>query len=66
MWNAKVKCIDVWSNLDRRGFEVDKIYHVSNGKLIFPDGTQTHSTYSSIEELNESFYAVFKEVKECK
>ena len=62
MWNAKVKCKKVWSTIDTRGFEVDKIYNVVNGKLILPNGEESCLDFDCIEKLNESFYATFEEV----
>ncbi len=64
MWNAKVRCKQVWCKLDTRGFKIGKTYDVKNGKLIFPNGKKSKCTYDCIEKLNESFYAVFEEVKE--
>ena len=62
MYNAKVKCTSV-SVLDNRGFTVDKEYQVKDGHFIFENGDRTTITFDSLKDLNECFYATFKEVE---
>lgn len=62
MYNAKVKCTSV-SVLDDRGFTVDKEYQVKDGHFIFENGDRTTITFDNIKDLNECFYATFKEVE---
>lgn len=61
-YNALIKC-DWVSSIDTHNFQINKIYEVKNGKLIDGHGRASYSTYSCIEEINESFYAHFREVK---
>lgn len=62
--NTKIKCVYVHKIFDDRGFEQGQIYNVVNGKLIFPDGKESYTTFTSVEQINETFYAYFQEIKE--
>ena len=64
MLNAKIKCTHVYSLIDPKGFKQGEIYEVKNGRLIFPNGSKSHTKFETIEHINESFYACFKEIKE--
>lgn len=64
MMNTKVKCTRVYKTMDINGFEEDKVYDIVKGKLILPNGNKSNTTFESVEQLNESFYACFKEIKE--
>lgn len=61
---TKIKCIQVYSLVDTKGFKQGDVYDVINGKLILPDGNESRTTFDCIEQINESFYAYFKEIKE--
>ena len=56
MLNTKIKCTHVYSLVDTKGFKQGEVYEVKNGRLIFPNET--------VEQINESFYAYFKEIEE--
>ena len=62
MYNAKVKCTSV-SVLDNRGFTENKEYQVKDGQFIFDNSDRTTITFDSLKDLNECFYATFKEVE---
>ena len=62
--DTKIVCTQVYKTLDNHGFQEGQVYKVVKGKLIFPNGSKSHTTFNCIEQINESFYAVFKEVEE--
>ena len=64
MMNTKIKCTHVYFLLDTRGFKQGEIYEVKDGRLILPNGSKSHMVFDCIEQINEAFYAYFKEVKE--
>lgn len=64
MLNAKIKCTHVYGLIDSKGFKQGEIYEVKKGRLILPNGSKSYSVFDSVEQINESFYACFKEIKE--
>lgn len=64
MLNTKIKCTHVYSLVDTKGFKQGEVYEVKNGRLIFPNGSKSHTVFETVEQINESFYAYFKEIKE--
>lgn len=62
--NTKIKCTHVYFLLDTRGFKQDGVYEVKDGRLIIPNGGKSHTVFDCIEQINEAFYAYFKEIKE--
>ena len=62
--NTKIKCTHVYSLVDTKGFEQGEIYTIKNGRLILPNGRKSNTIFESIDQINESFYAYFKEIKE--
>lgn len=64
MLNTKIKCIHVYSLVDTKGFKQGEIYTIDNGRLILPNGSKSNMVFETVDQINESFYAYFKEVKE--
>ncbi len=64
MLNTKIKCTHVYSLVDTKGFKQGEVYEVKNGRLIFPNGSKSHIVFETVEQINESFYAYFKEIEE--
>lgn len=64
MLNTKIKCTHVYALVDTKGFEQGEIYEVKDGRLILPNGGKSHTVFDCIEQINEAFYAYFKEIKE--
>lgn len=64
MLNTKIKCTHVYALVDTKGFKQGDVYDIIDGKLILPNGNKSHTTFECIEQINESFYAYFKEIKE--
>lgn len=62
--NGKIRCIKVWCKIDTKGFVEGNVYDVINGKIILPDGSESDGIYENIDQINECFYALFKEVNE--
>jgi hypothetical protein len=63
LWNAILRCTNVYSHLNQRNFKTNKNYQVRNGKLIDGNGDESFDTYNNLAEIKESFYAEFEEVK---
>ena len=63
MLNTRIKCTYVWTAFDTRKFIKGEIYKVENGRLIFPDKSKSEKTFENIDDINQSFYAAFEEVK---
>lgn len=61
-WNTKVICTEVFKHLDNKGFKEGQTYEIKNGRLMLPDGTEGYTILEGIDDLNELYYAVFKEV----
>lgn len=49
---------------DTHNFQEGKVYEVKNGRLIDGHGRKSCNTYDNVYDINDSFYARFKEVKE--
>lgn len=64
MLNTKIKCTHVYALIDTKGFKTGEIYEIRNGRLILPNGGKSHTVFEDVEQVNESFYAYFKEIKE--
>lgn len=64
MLNTKIKCTHVYSLVDTKGFKQGEVYIVDNGRVILPNGSKSHTVFETVEQINESFYAYFKEIKE--
>lgn len=64
MLNTKIRCIHVYSLVDTKGFKQGEIYTIKNGRLILPNGRKSNIVFETVDQINESFYAYFKEVKE--
>lgn len=68
-WNTLVKCVRTYPNIDKHcehihNFQEGHIYEIKNGYLIDGKGHKSIKQYNDIETLNDSFYAIFKEVKD--
>ena len=57
-WNTLLKCTWV-ACFDTHNFQEGK-----NGRLIDGHGRKSCNTYDNVYDINDSFYARFKEVKE--
>lgn len=64
MWSATLICTNVYKSLDKRNFKISQIYKICDGHIIDGNNNKSYGTYKSIEEIKDSFYADFKEVKE--
>ena len=60
-YNALITCTWV-SPIDTHNFKEGKIYEVKDGKLIDGNGRKSYAIYKDIRDINDSFYAEFKEV----
>lgn len=61
-WNATVRCKQVWSAIDNRGFIIGNTYKIINGKLQLSNKTESNLTFTCLEDLNGVYYAIFEEV----
>lgn len=61
MLDTNIRCKQVWKQLDTKGFKENIIYSVDKGRLILPDGSKSETQFESIDDINESYYAVFEE-----
>ena len=64
MLNTKIKCTHVYKLVDTKGFKSGEIYEIKDGRLILPNGSKSNIVFETVDQINESFYAYFKEVKE--